>query len=903
VTADALLRPSDFNVRGGMMVTICKRMLRAPRRRGRDARIDDRTARLRRTPPPGPAILRETSSASTVPAFPRAQRGAVSSATLRLLALAGLVAVLAGAGYVAFMRYAAAPTAQGASGSAREVAPIVQIASTGPTGELWLAARLFSGEDTLKSGVTWALFVDDPATGKRTPVTTSGWAAPRFTVSPGRYHVVVSFADNRADTDVVVEAGQTTKRLDISLGFGALALAARLMPQSPTLVGGVSWVIYSGQGGTVPPQPVAKSGNAQPRFTLPAGTYRVEASYANTKIETDVAVEADKTTERLDISFGFGELAVAARLMPQAPALGGGVSWAVYNAQSGIDPGPPVATSGNAQMRFMLPAGTYRVEARYADTRTDTLVQVEAGKTTERLDISLGFGELALAARLMPRSPTLGGGVSWAIYQPQTGTETPKPLATSGNAQARFTLPAGSYRAEARYAEARAATDVAVEAGKVTERLDVVLGFGELALGARLTNQSPLLTSGLSWSVFPVQGESMPKPVATSGNAQPRFSLPPGRYRVELRHLAGRLIQDVDVEANTTTERLDLVLGSGELKLGARTTAQSPLLTSGVAWSVYDDGAGPGGPKVVASSNQSSPQFRLPAGQYRVEVRYGQRRAETVVTVVSNKTTERLDVVLATGELRLGARLTAQAPRLTTGITWAVYVVDPSKPKGKPAATSDAALPVFKLPAGLYRVEVRYADATVYFDVMVDPDQIAEKRDVLLGTGDLKVGARLAPQSPVLTGDVSWVVYQVDPWTKKRSIITASGRSDANLSMTAGRYLVEASLTQGKVRAEQELTIEPGKTLERNDFVLNAGYLELSAPVAEHASTSALRWSIYELDSGGHRLMAAFSGRSEARTVLPAGRYQVVLYDRTGSRDLEVVLTAGETTKRVLDLP
>jgi hypothetical protein len=110
-------------------------------------------------------------------------------------------------------------------------------------------------------------------------------------------------------------------------------------------------------------------------------------------------------------------------------------------------------------------------------------------------------------------------------------------------------------------------------------------------------------------------------------------------------------------------------------------------------------------------------------------------------------------------------------------------------------------------------------------------------------------------------------------------------------------------MNQGRVRVEHEVVVETGKTIEHNDFVLNAGTLELRTEAVANASSRQITWTVHETLSGKRNMVAAFPGSTSARTVLPAGRYIAVLRQGSRATEREVSVIAGQTTKQELALP
>jgi RNA polymerase sigma-70 factor (ECF subfamily) len=258
------------------------------------------------------------------------------------------------------------------------------------------------------------------------------------------------------------------------------------------------------------------------------------------------------------------------------------------------------------------------------------------------------------------------------------------------------------------------------------------------------------------------------------------------------------------------------------------------------------------------------------------------------------------------GHVRLQARAAPGDPALGDDVFWSIYTVDPKTGQRVNVTAGSGATPTFNVPAGRYLVEASQGQGSVRAEreIVVEAGKSTETVEIVLGSGQLKLGARLAAQSPLLTAGVFWSLYTKDPKTGQRKNITATGSSMPTLKVPAGRYIVDAGMNQGAVRAQQEVTVEAGKTIERNDFVLNAGTLELRTQALAN-SVGPIGWSVYAIKNGKRDSALAYAGpgRTEARTLLHAGRYIAIVYRGAHTVEREVTVGAGQTTRLELPLP
>lgn len=259
------------------------------------------------------------------------------------------------------------------------------------------------------------------------------------------------------------------------------------------------------------------------------------------------------------------------------------------------------------------------------------------------------------------------------------------------------------------------------------------------------------------------------------------------------------------------------------------------------------------------------------------------------------------------GSVQLAARAVEGGKALSTDVFWTVYKLDPIDGKRTTVTAGGGATPIFKLPAGRYLVEASQNQGKVRAEreVTVEAGKITEHLDIVLGSGQLNVAARLTAQSPILSAGVFWSVKTIDPSTGARRSITANGNATPSFTLASGRYVVEASLNQGKVRVEREVVVAAGKTIEHHDFVLNAGTMVLTTQAGADAPARQIGWTVHETTTGKRNMVASFPGpgRTNAQTVLPAGRYIVVLYHGARTTEREVTVIAGQSTKQELALP
>jgi len=261
--------------------------------------------------------------------------------------------------------------------------------------------------------------------------------------------------------------------------------------------------------------------------------------------------------------------------------------------------------------------------------------------------------------------------------------------------------------------------------------------------------------------------------------------------------------------------------------------------------------------------------------------------------------------VAAVGNVRLQARAAPGGPVLGNDVYWSIYAKDPATGKRKNVASGNGATPTFKVPAGRYIVYAHMNQGTVSAEreIVVEAGKTSEPIELILGFGEIRLAARLAPQSPILTSGVSWTIYMRDPRTGQPRNAAVDMTSTTTLKVPSGRYIAQASMNQGRVRAEREVVIEAGKITDQRDFVINAGTLELRTVRVAGAGGVRTGWSVSEISDGKRRSVIAFPQTTRASTVLNAGRYVVSLSNGAKVTEREVIVIAGQTIRVELDPP
>jgi hypothetical protein len=194
--------------------------------------------------------------------------------------------------------------------------------------------------------------------------------------------------------------------------------------------------------------------------------------------------------------------------------------------------------------------------------------------------------------------------------------------------------------------------------------------------------------------------------------------------------------------SNTGPNLSAIPAGQGQIKLKAMLTDDQSI-DQGLVWRVFAAGL-PGGlgggplagkgldgdsrVRLVATQRETSPQLRLPVGDYVVNVSFGRASLTRRIAVKSgDNPLEKF--VLNAGGLRLVAFVGKQETPAANAVTYDIYS-DERDQFGQRAKVLTGAKPglMIRLNSGLYHLVSTYGDAnaTVQLDVTVEPGKLTE---------------------------------------------------------------------------------------------------------------------------------------------------------------------------------
>lgn len=163
---------------------------------------------------------------------------------------------------------------------------------------------------------------------------------------------------------------------------GRIALSASFGGEDKPIRSGLTWRVFADRGEGGPTTVVARSDEAAPRFSLPQGSYVVNASYGFASATRRVTIGPEDASERLTLAAGALKLGGA---IGETPIPAARLGFSVFVPVGRNSEGRLVRGGIKAGDLVRLPEGTYHVVSTYGDSnaimRAD--LKVESGKLTE----------------------------------------------------------------------------------------------------------------------------------------------------------------------------------------------------------------------------------------------------------------------------------------------------------------------------------------------------------------------------------------------------------------------------------------------------------------------------------------------------------------------------------------
>lgn len=526
-------------------------------------------------------------------------------------------------------RYLVAAT-RGASSAQSEIEVLKDVTSEEElvmgAGDILAEAVLNVGDKPLEK-VSWKVWGQANGLGERQQVAFSYAGQPTFSLSAGSYRLEASVDAAVVGRDIEVKGGDRRREV-IVLGSGVIAAMA-ISHEGAAPYTEVSWKIYTTDPEMGERKQVAYSHSAQPKFTLPAGAYSLEATVGAAVVVKSIEVQAGSASQEI-LTMRAGTIKLSA-----VPSEGGqpyqGVSWKVFRVDGESDErGDQITFSYSAVPAFTLVSGTYEFEATVGDSIVSERIVVGEGTIAPHA-VVMGTGTIQVDAKLT-REGAAPDRVTWKVFAYLDGEKRGNQVGYSYSNSPTFTLPAGAYELEATADATVVASKITIESGE-NKRETVDLHAGVVKVSASLS-ASGLVLQNAKWKVFRYADGAKGTQISYSFSSQPTFTLPAGKYLLEATVDATVKTQEVEVQPGLQSA-IVVSLDAGQVKLTALSAPGSAPLT-GAKWEIFLAGEDElGNRKQFTYSYSANPIMTLPAGRYVARATVGQRVGSLDFEVIS----------------------------------------------------------------------------------------------------------------------------------------------------------------------------------------------------------------------------------------------------------------------------
>ncbi len=447
---------------------------------------------------------------------------------------AGFDSALAQAVSLANLQNAPSATAQEAQGEV----PADKADPGAPPG-LYLSAGLGEQSATLDSPVHWRI-TRSGADGALIRDTRA--AALYEKLEPGTYDIEAQLGLAKARQTVEVAAGTATQ-LRINLNGGVLKMQARSTNSAAPLPSPIFTVTPANADAADTSAPLWVGRDTFPEIVLPSGDYNVTAQNGIARQQSKLTIAAATGTS-FNSMLQSGSLELSAT-RGAAAGQGDPVTEGVTFILSQDDPDAPngrreVARSAAAAPTFMLPAGTYYVNARTPSAEVREQIAIGAGDIVKRA-IPLSLAHVKLATTLGGNPAPDSSAITYRVIRLDGQS---REIARTIAKEPEFDLTAGRYRLEAALGASNviAATEIALAAGQA-QNITLPLEGGSVTLKR---DAGGAATGDVYWEVR----DEKQRTVLRSSQAQPTAVLAPGRYVVSAETSDQPLRNTIEIKPN-----------------------------------------------------------------------------------------------------------------------------------------------------------------------------------------------------------------------------------------------------------------------------------------------------------------------------------------------------------------
>lgn len=272
--------------------------------------------------------------------------------------------------------------------------------------------------------------------------------------------------------------------------------------------------------------------------------------------------------------------------------------------------------------------------------------------------------------------------------------------------------------------------------------------------------------------------------------------------------------------------------------------------------------------------------FDLPPGRYRVVASRDLARAEAVVDVTADKQAM-VDIPLDAGIVVARGMKTASEPIADDNLRW--DVTGPNQD----IVTTYGATNTSVIGAGAASLTASLGAAKATLAVQVRAGETTNV-DVVLGAGRLALRGKRSAEAMEFDDGIRWDVTDAAGETE-----TTYG-GEVHFDLPAGAYRLKATL--GEAVAEQQLTIEAGKTLEQTVVVATGKVVARSLFAEGGPTVKGARFDVLAAEAGpdGKRRVIATSYDDGTAFDLPPGPYVLKAQSDIASGESSFEARAGE---------
>lgn len=499
-----------------------------------------------------------------------------------------------------------------------------------PVTTLVVEAKKSSG-GALLDGVAFQVFAEGG--GENAIATGSGGHWSTELPKAGKYTISAKFGGKTLEMDVTLKDGETVTKEVVFAETGLKAVAYD-KEGGTAFEREVSWDLFGPADSEGNRPKVSFSYEAKPFLKVAPGTYLLTAVRGNATASVNVEVKEGPAQE-VKVILGSGNLKLSAISAEGQPAIAKDVAWDLFSPPDAEGQRKKLGYSYEAQPKMTLPSGPCLVVATYGNAKGQREVEVKAGETQD-IVVLLGSGKLKLSVVMEEGGTPVAKDVTWDVFGEADAEGNRPKAAYSYEAQPTLALPAGKYQVEVAYGNAKGKAQVEITAGATTEKV-VSLGAGKIKLSALAEEGAEPISKDLFWEILgAADAEGNRSRNGFSYDGQPSFSLPAGKYLLQIEWGAAKTKKDIEVAAGKLTE-IPVVINAGTLTASALMAEGADPVPDGLNWDVLGKPNAEGERAKVTYSYDAQPKLHLKAGKYTLMVTRGAATAKAEIEIQAGK--------------------------------------------------------------------------------------------------------------------------------------------------------------------------------------------------------------------------------------------------------------------------